>query len=202
MEKNKLFSFQSFKDNLEIITFIHFDAKYYFKDVEYLNNPETSQEALSTGYPIIRKIRIAFWRLGIIEIAKLFQESNNQHYNLIQFLKNLNKNYEEYDWIKELPESQISQWLEKFNSNELLSIRNRISIQRDNYFAHSDKNPKIELKDSKITFEEINHTINFTEDIMTKLNNSCLQIHVDFNIDGVEKVGNLLKMISYYNTKN
>lgn len=64
-----------FESELERILNIHFDAKYYFKDVQYLNNPETTEERIAAvDNFIIRRIRVAFWRIGIIEIAKLFKD--------------------------------------------------------------------------------------------------------------------------------
>jgi len=187
-----------FNNELETILFIHFDAKYYFRDVEYLTKPETSEEKVSSQNWTIGRIKKAFWRLGIIEMAKLFQDSRNQHFNLIDYLENLLENYTEYDWINNLPKFKIQNWLEKLNSINFLSIRERISIQRDNYFAHTDRNPKQELTDSQITFEEINSLLNLTEEIIFKLNEFCLNTHIDLEIDGMEKAGNLLEMISIY----
>jgi len=196
MYENK--SKEFFEDELKTILFIHFDAKYYFKDVEYLNNPETLDELRVSKSLFIRKLKIAFWRLGIIEISKLFLKSKNQHFNLIDYLDNLNNNYKNYDWVKELPKSQINNWLNKFNSHEILSIRKRIEIQRNKYFAHTDRNPKYELKNSTITFKEINKLIEFTEEIITKLKQHCLQTHIDLEIVGMEKSGNILEMVSFY----
>lgn len=67
-----------FEKELENILYIHFDAKYYFEDVKYLNNPDTTDEKIiASEHFIVRKIRIAFWRLGIIEIAKIVSKIQN-----------------------------------------------------------------------------------------------------------------------------
>ena len=190
-----------FEEELKIILFIHFDAKYYFKDNEYLNNPDTVDELRASANLLVKRIKVAFWRLGIIEISKLFQKSRSQHFNLIDYLTNLIENYENYDWIMDFPKSQLSDWLEKLNSPEILKTRRKIDTQRNKYFAHTDKKPKIELKDSIIEFKEIHQLLNFTEEIIFKLKVACFSTHVDMEIAGMEKAGHLLEMVSYYDTK-
>jgi hypothetical protein len=186
-----------FERELENILFIHFDAKCYFKDVKYLNYPETTEEKVAAAENfIIRRIRIAFWRLGIIEIAKLFLKSKNQHYNLIQYIEELISNYDEYSWIQNLPKNKLIDWLELLNSNKIKSIRHRISIQRNKYFAHTDKNPQIKLDSVKINFDEIDTLINLTESIIFELKVHCLSTHADFEITGLERAGNILTRLA------
>lgn len=182
-----------FESELERILNIHFDAKYYFKDVLYLHNPETAEERIATSDNfIIRRIRIAFWRIGIIEIAKLFQKSKNQHYNLIDYIGNLTENYSHYSWLSDLPQSKLDEWLISLNSTSIKSIRDRVCIQRDNYFAHTDKNPGVELSEAQISFEEINSLIELTESIMFDIKYYCFKTHSDFEVTGLEHAGDIL----------
>lgn len=182
-----------FETELENILNIHFDAKYYLEDVKYLNNPESNEEKIAAvEYFIIKRIRIAFWRLGIIEIAKLFQKSRSQHYNLINFLEELILNYDQYAWIHDLPKNMLEEWIGILNSEKLLSLRERIRVQRNNYFAHTDKNPKIKLSNVQIEFEEINTLISLTESIIFQLKVYCFSTHSDFEITGLERAGNIL----------
>lgn len=182
-----------FESELERILNIHFDAKYYFKDVQYLNNPETTEERIAAvDNFIIRRIRVAFWRIGIIEIAKLFQRSKNQHYNLIDYIGNLNENYNQYSWLADLPQTKLNEWLISLNSGSIKSIRDRVCVQRDNYFAHTDKSPSVELTEVQISFEEINSLIDFTESIMFDIKAYCFSTHSDFEVTGLERAGELL----------
>lgn len=182
-----------FESELERILNIHFDAKYYFKDVQYLNNPETTEERIAAADNfIIRRIRAAFWRIGIVEIAKLFQKSRNQHYNLIDYTCDLNQNYIQYPWLVDLPQAKLNEWVTSLNSERIKSIRDRICIQRDNYFAHTDKNPSVEFSDTQISFEEINSLIDLTESIMFNIKYYCFNTHSDFEVTGLERAGDIL----------
>ncbi len=182
-----------FETELENILFIHFNAKYYFEDVRILNNPDTiSQKIIAHDHYVIKRIRIAFWRLGIIEIAKLFQKSRNQHYNLITYIEELREKYKDYTWIKELPKRKLFNWLRKLNSVHIKTIRTKVSIQRDKYFAHTDKNPDIKLDNVQISFDEIQELLNLTESIIFDLKVHCLSTHSDFEVAGMEKTSILL----------
>jgi hypothetical protein len=182
-----------FESELERILNIHFDAKYYFRDVQYLNNPETPEEkeAFFENF-FLRRLEKAFWRLGIIEIAKLFIKSNNHHYNLIDYISNLDTNYNIYKWLSDLPQDKLSEWLGLLNSQKIKSIRDRISIQRNKYFAHTDRSPKTTLNKAIISIEEINKLINLTESIMFDLKVYCFQTHSDFEVTGLERAGSIL----------
>lgn len=172
---------------------IHFESKYYFKDVKYLNNPETSKEGIEAAENlIIRRIRFAFWKLCIIETAKLFQKSKNQHYNLIDFIETLISGYDVYSWIQSIKKETLEEWLKKLNSEKIMAIRDRVKVQRNKYFAHSDKNPDIKLSDIQIDFDEFNELLELTETILSGLKNHCFRIHVDFEVTGMEKAGNIL----------
>jgi len=186
-----------FEFELERIMNIHFDAKYYFKDVQYLNNPETTEERIAAEDNfIIRRLRVAFWRIGIIEIAKLFQRSKNQHYNLIDYILNLNENYLQYPWLADLPQAKLNEWLVSLNSGSIISIRDRVCVQRDNYFAHTDKSPSVELTEAQISFEEINSLIDFTESIMFDIKTYCFNTYSDFEVTGLERAGEILLAFS------
>jgi len=183
-----------FESELEDILNIHFNAKYYFKDIEYINKPDTVAEAVianSTFY--ITRLVNAFWRLGIIEISKLFQKSKNQHYNLIDYLEELIANYEEYVWIHNLPKEKLCEWLDSISGKEIKIIRDKIKIQRDNYFAHTDKNPTVRLWNVKLAIKEINSLLEITEKIIFELKLNCLHVHSDLEVGGMGKAGHILE---------
>lgn len=182
-----------FELELEKITLIHFDAKYYFRDFQYILKPDTTEELIASDNEFIQRLLRSFWRLGIIEISKLFQESKNQHYNLISYLKELIENYSEYEWIKKLPREKLEEFLVLINSSETTKTLKKIKIQRDNFFAHLDRNPKSELKENQILLEEIFKLLNITEEMISELTNKCLDADWDFEISGTEKAGRLLE---------
>jgi hypothetical protein len=91
-----------------------------------------------------------------------------------------------------LPQDKLSEWLGLLNSQKIKSIRDRISIQRNKYFAHTDRSPKTTLNKAIISIEEINKLINLTESIMFDLKVYCFQTHSDFEVTGLERAGSIL----------
>jgi len=190
-----------FAEELETITLIHFDAKYYFRDIQYILKPDTTEEIVASENEFIQRLLRSFWRLGIIEISKLFLESTNQHYNLISYLKELIQNYNEYEWINGLQKTKLEEFLNLITSKEVSTTIEKIKIQRDKYFAHLDRNPKFKLKEKQILFEEIFKLLNITEEIISELSNKCLDAHWDFEVSGAEKAGRILEAYSALNEK-
>lgn len=185
-----------FEKELEDILLIHFDAKYYLKDAQYLINPHTNEEKeAAINNSIVKRIINAFWQLGIIEIAKLFQKSKNQHYNLLNYLEELIANYNAYDWIKDLPKEKLENWLALLNSAKMAAIIKKVSTQRDNYFAHTDKNPETKFENIQLTFTEINELLKLTESIIYELEAYCLKVEMDLEISGMECAGNILEAL-------
>lgn len=74
-----------------------------------------------------------------------------------------------------------------------MSIRDKISVQRNNYFAHTDKNPQKDLGSVQLSFDEVQELIELTESIIFELKVNCLNIHTDFEITGMDHAGNILK---------
>jgi hypothetical protein len=157
-----------------------------------LNTPETTEEKNASNSLIIRRISTAFWRLGIIEIAKLFLRSRNQQYNLIDYIGELKTNYDQYLWLSDLPRNKLNEWLSLLNSESVASIRRRVHIQRNEYFAHTDRNPSVALTEAKISFDEIYSLIELTESIMFDIKGYCFRTHSDFEVTGLERAGDIL----------
>lgn len=183
-----------FEKELENILLIHFNAKFYFADVKYLNNPDTVEEMIVAGeYSTIKRIRIAFWRLGIIEIAKLFQKTQSQHYNLIDYIESLIIDYELYPWLHGINRDRLTEWLTILNSERIKKLRENISIQRNKFFAHTDRTPSKKLENSQMSFEDIQELIALTENIIFDLKEKVLRIHTNMEIPGLERAGNILE---------
>ncbi len=176
------------------ITEIHVRAKIYLHDAHYLFFPPTGKEIdIADRTLLIWKIREAFWKLGIIEIAKLFQKSKNQNYNLLTFLDNLIDNYECYDWLQVFPIMEYKNWRSSINSPNISRIREEVSILRDNYFAHTDRNPKKITSEVYRIFEDLTLLINITEDIIFNLRSKCFLIYTDFDMSGLSEIESLIE---------
>jgi hypothetical protein len=191
--ENGIMTKDYFANELEDILHIHFYAKYYIKDVKYLNNPDTSEEAeavIENHY--IKRIRIAFWKLGIIELAKLFHKSKSQHYNLFDYIHSLILAYDTYQWMQGIEKEKLKGWLEELNCERIKCIIHKVCVQRNKYFAHTDKNPDTPLRNVLLSFNDVEELLKLTELIIYDLKLNCLRIDTDFEILGHEKAGNIL----------
>lgn len=79
------------------------------------------------------------------------------------------------------------------NSDHIKTTRTKISVQRNNYFAHTDKNPDIKLENVQLSFDDIDELLKITEAIIFDLKANCLNAHSDFEVAGMEQAGVLLK---------
>nr|MBD3621142.1 hypothetical protein [Sunxiuqinia sp.] len=91
-----------------------------------------------------------------------------------------------------MKKEKLKEWLNELNSEKIISIRDKISVQRNNYFAHTDKKPHRQLSSVQLSFDDVDELLKLTEAIIFDLSVNCLSIHTDFEITGMEKVGNIL----------
>ena len=162
----------------EILTYVK-DCYSYSK---YIRNPDTLKEkeyiAKSNDFKFMTH---AFWRLTIIELAKLFSTNNETHkYNLNKFIDKL-KPDGHYRNLKIDP-SLVSRWSQKL-------IENSSSIQivlqlRNEVYAHTDNYPNLDYAND-ITYEDVEDLIDVISDIVKTI------YSVLFNSDA------LIRPISY-----
>ena len=183
------------KQRIEQIIYIHLDSKYYYRDYKYLCQPDTKEEREVINNSFISRIRTMFWKMAVIELNKLFQKSSNEHFNLIHILESLIEKYDTDIWIQEIDRSILLKWLNKLNNPDFTSIKSKLKKQRDEYIAHTDKNPSIPLKEIIITFEEFETLILFTEEIVKTLQEYYFNTLLDLNVPEMEKAGNILEII-------
>jgi len=188
-----------FKEELDSILNIYVNAKLFFQDAEYLYNPDTEEEKkLANDNFFIRRTRIAAWRSTILELCKLFNESKNEHFNLLTFLNTFLLDYDKVDWKHNIPKDKIDSFVKKLNTHRIKSIRNNLKTLRDTGVAHTDKKNEKENEKIIVTFKELKELLNLTEIIIQELKHGYLDTHVDFLMPEGEKAGGVLKMIDKY----
>lgn len=130
---------------IENIWHIYHFSRECYNVAKYFGNPSTSEEKnVYQKDNSIFFIQHLFFRMSIIELAKLTVKSQNNHYNIDKFLRDSNETE-----IKELIE--IWEKDTKKHGKLITTIRNL----RNKFYAHSDE-------DRYDFFEEIN-SANHTE---------------------------------------
>jgi hypothetical protein len=141
-------------------------AKESFYYSYYLHKPDSEEENsyvnTSTHFKFIR---IALWKLTVIELAKLFNRVDSQDkFNLNKLLLNL-KSGGHFRTLN-FDQKKIVAWEESLKSNEV-TIQEIIKL-RDKVYSHTDPNSD-SYKNSHITFEQTELLIKLCEEIIVSI---------------------------------
>jgi hypothetical protein len=79
----------------------------------------------------------ALWRLTIIELCKLFSDSDNQKFNIIKLLRKISPDGD-YRSLK-FSEDQLKEF--KNRAEQLQPAISEITKLRNTFYAHTDKDP-------------------------------------------------------------
>ena len=126
-------------------------ANECFQISYYLHKPNSEIESEYVEKSRIFKFtKHSFWRLTVIELAKIYSKSKNRdRFNLFHIISKLQENGD-YRNLKMNPQI-LKKWDTQFKQNED-SIR-EVLILRDKIYSHTDPN-KEKYIDSNITFEK------------------------------------------------
>ena len=155
----------------------------------YLHSPKSKSESSYIEKSFFFKFtRHTYWRISIIELAKLVSKSRNQHFNIFKLLNNLKKigDYGKLDFSQ----TKIQEWEKKLKLNahilkEIENLRNKIYSHTD-----ADKNKYI---NSEITFEEIRKIQGIVKKIIIKISKDLLKAHLV--VESLMKVDENFKII-------
>lgn len=166
------------EENLSKIWDILIYAKDCYQYSFYLYKPETNEESVylenSQDFKFICHI---MWRMAIIEIAKLFSNSDKRdRYNLMHFISKL-KNAGHFGNIG-IDFKKIENWEEIIILNE--NLIEEILRLRDKVYAHKDPNME-ECIIKEISFEKIEILLNLVEDIIREIFITVFDSMVDFD---------------------
>jgi hypothetical protein len=187
-------------ERIEAIKNIYFSAKIPFIDSEYLYLPETEEEKkVANNNLFIHRIRISCWRNSVLEICKLFLDSDNEHFNLFKFIRSLKSEYKSISQEKNVSDAKIDSWISELNRGRVVEIVTRLKILRDKHIAHTDMNSKTEFGDVRVTFKETRELLNVTEKVLFEIISLYLHAHQIFDVAGTEKAGRILQIIHEHN---
>lgn len=155
----------------------------------YLHSPKKEIESkyIENSF-FFRFTRHTFWRLTIIELAKLTSNSRYQHFRIINLLQKLKKGG--YYGKLGFNQQRIIEWEEELSRNK--DILKKIETLRNKVYSHTDPN-KNEYINSEITFNEIKRILNIIKGIIIEISKELLNTH--FIIESLMNVGKNFKIV-------
>jgi hypothetical protein len=165
------------KQDIDIRWKITIFAKEAYKFSNYFVNPDTDCERnyiLSNLH--LNFIRLALWRLTVIELCKLFSDSDSQKYNLKKLLRKIANN----DKYKELNFDNDTLKQYHKNLNEFDDSIDEIKRLRDKFYAHTDVDP-FEKIASTLSLADCERLIVFAEELLQYLAGITCNEHYVFN---------------------
>lgn len=158
------------KTDIEIRWKILIIAKETLKFCSSFQNPNTKIER----YYVSRDKHLTFigwslWRMLIIDLSKLFGDSDNQKYNVMKLLRKLDP-AGDYKSLKYAPK-----YLEGFNRRitELNESIKEISRLRNRFFAHADSDPFIKIE-TTLTTADCEKLTDLAEEIIRAVASKCI----------------------------
>ena len=140
----------------------------------YLHSPKKESESdyIENSF-FFRFTRHTFWRLTIIELAKLTSHSKSQHFRIFKLLNKLKKggNYGKLGFDQQ----RIIEWEQEFEKNNHILVE--IENLRNKIYSHTDPN-KNEYINSEITLEEIRKIQNIIKRIIIEISKELLNTHL------------------------
>ena len=170
---------------------LQLEVKHCFEYSYYLHKPETIEEEnyLKTSQDF-RYIRLILWKMAVIELAKLFKETDR--FSIIRFIKKLKK--DGYYGDLGVDSDVINNWQKSIEENKS-SIETIIKL-RDKLYAHTDSAKEKYLYES-ISFEQTKKLIEIVESVISEIYSVVLDSYADLSSPIFErKRFNIIKILS------
>lgn len=189
-------TFKDIEERIEAINNIYFSAKVSFSDSEYLYIPDNEEEKkVANENFFIQRIRISCWRNVVLELCKLFSDSDNEHFNLFKFLRCLKSEYKKISREKDISDEKIDSWITELNHYKVVTIVKKLKTIRDKQIAHTDIDSTSEINKVQVTFKETHEIFEVTERILGEVVSNYLDVYQEFVVSGTEKAGHILRII-------
>lgn len=168
------------EDKLDKITHIYRFVLDVYRYVEYMHKPKTKEE-----FELIRNsihsnnlqfIMHSMFRVLIVELAKLYSDSNQDKYRLRKLLDSLKP--EGRFQVINFPKADLDLWESKIekNKNAIKSIK----TLRNKFYAHSDFSFYF-TEEFNIDLYEIKSLVELAEDIIQKISSFVFDVDYDYS---------------------
>ena len=156
MNKKNLLKSDLESINKFIITILQsFEYAHYLHYPEHNYSYDKPKSNLISASGFLTFTEYAMWRILIVEIHKLVKDSKSEKFNLFLLLRKLERSGD-YRSIG-IEHAKVVEWKLAL-LNKLPSIAKVVTL-RSKLYAHTDRDYKDVIKNSDLTYEEINELI-------------------------------------------
>jgi hypothetical protein len=188
------------KNEIDQMISIVYSAKTYFNDNVYLLNPDTNEEKIVAENDLfIRRARYALGAMSIIQINKLFG-SDNDDFSINKLLNNLLNNHRNSEWKDKISIDLIRDWKSRLNENSMIESIAKVNGLRNQYFAHSDRNPEA-IEKLLVQSEEMESLLSFCDEILFKISVDVFNEYRYDIVSDTAKASGILKRLTIHVVK-
>ena len=185
------------KVEIEKMISLWYSAETYFKDNMYLLKPDTTEEKVVAENDLfIKRTRYALGVMSVLQINKLFG-GDNDDFSLKKFLNKLLNNHRNSEWKSKVSIDLIKEWQKELNEQTITDCIKKVNGLRDQYYAHSDRNPE-PFENLIVKSEEMKKLLKFCKDILLKISVDVFNQYYWTMISDTEKASGILKRLSVY----
>ena len=186
-----------FDRDISQIWLIYTNSYEYFNCLSQLKNYKKNEY---TDSRFMSFVIYTSWYILIIELCKVYQNDNkNQHFNVYGLLNKLINNYKNLDFKTSISLETIKNYHLRFNSPEVIDIRDRLIILRDKFYAHFDRE-KLE-QEVNIQLLEIEVILNLLKDFINEIKLLVFRSQIDFDNDIFVHILNVMDCIDGSNMR-
>ena len=186
MNKKNLLKSDLESINKFIITILQsFEYAHYLHYPEHNYSYDKPKSKLISASGFLSFTEYAMWRILIVEIHKLVKDSKSEKFNLFLLLRKLERSGD-YRSIG-IEHAKVVEWKLAL-LNKLPSIAKVVTL-RSKLYAHTDRDYKDVIKNSDLTYEEINELINVIVKIVSEI--QSIAYEKQFNYAPIHPIGEL-----------
>ncbi|MBE9480372.1 MAG: hypothetical protein IMY69_01600 [Bacteroidetes bacterium] len=172
---------EDYKREIGDIISIWAKAKLFYNDSLYLSNPKSDKEsAMISKNRVLNEIRYSLWVLTVLELCKLFDDNNNQCFNLFKFIRKIKQDRNKLIFKDKITSITINDWENKLQNNQTFNTIGKLKDLRDKYYAHSDRKPELLPEELTPNINSIEELLRIGQEIIYEFQGTVFDIDQDF----------------------
>ena len=172
---------EDYKREIGDIISIWAKAKLFYNDSLYLSNPKSDKEsAMISKNRVLNEIRYSLWVLTVLELCKLFDDNNNQCFNLFKFIRKIKQDRNKLIFKDKITSITIKDWENKLQNNQTFNTIGKLKDLRDKYYAHSDRKPELLPEELTPNINSIEELLRIGQEIIYDFQGTVFDIDQDF----------------------
>ena len=172
---------EDYKREIGDIISIWAKAKLFYNDSLYLSNPKSDKEsAMISKNRVLNEIRYSLWVLTVLELCKLFDDNNNQCFNLFKFIRKIKQDRNKLIFKDKITSITIKDWENKLQNNQTFNTIGKLIDLRDKYYAHSDRKRELLPEELTPNINSIEELLRIGQEIIYDFQGTVFDIDQDF----------------------